>query len=158
MHGITTQMEVKAYASIKTAAYSIASLEFLEIDEIIFFETWNRKQYTHPDKKEKENGKGKKNNFQKLVFLHSFNMDLRASRVLGRRSLSEGRVAQKDLVIAFASGSPGSVAQKAFDTSNTSFSEGRVAQNALVKLSSIFSLSGFNGLIPVLPPPSYIIM
>ena len=83
-------------------------------------------------------------------------MDLRASRVFGRRSLSEGRVAQKDLVIAFASGSPGSVAQKAFDTSKTSFSEGRVAQKALVKLSSIFSLSGFNGLIPVLPPPNYV--
>jgi hypothetical protein len=88
--------------------------------------------------------------------LHSFSMDLRVSRVRERRSLSEGRVAQKDLVIAFASGSPGSVAQKAFDTSETSFSDGRVAQNALVKLSSIFSLSGFNGFIPVLSPPHFL--
>jgi hypothetical protein len=70
-------------------------------------------------------------------------------------SLSEGRVAQKDLVIAPASGSPGSVAQKAFDVSKTSLSDGRVAQNARVKLSSTFSLSGFNGLILVLSPPRF---
>lgn len=85
-------------------------------------------------------------------------MDLRTSRVRERVSLSEGRVAQKDLVIAAASGSPGSVAQKAFETSRTSLSEGRVAQNALVKLSSIFPLSGFNGLIPVLSPLNYFIV
>lgn len=70
-------------------------------------------------------------------------------------SLSEGRVAQKDFVTAPASGSPGSVAQKAFDTSKTSLSDGRVAQNALVKFSSIFSLSGFKGLILVISPPHF---
>jgi len=88
-----------------------------------------------------------------LVSFYSLSMDSKASRVFECISLSEGRVAQKDLVIALASGSPGSVAQKAFDTSKTSLSEGSVAQNALVKFSSTFSLPGFNGLIFVLSPP-----
>lgn len=69
-------------------------------------------------------------------------------------SLSEGRVAQKDFVIAPASTSPGSVAQKAFDTSRTSLSDGKVAQNTFVKLSSIFSLPGFSGFMLISSPPA----
>jgi hypothetical protein len=90
-----------------------------------------------------------------LCITYSFNTDFKTSRVRECTSLSDGRVAQKDFVTAPASGSPGSVAQKAFDTSKTSFSEGRVAQNALVKLSSIFSLPGFSGLILVKSPPHF---
>jgi len=56
-------MEVKIYTSTKNAVSAfIASVGIREIDEIIFFETWNGKQCTNPGKK----GKEKKEQFPKF--------------------------------------------------------------------------------------------